>query len=99
MADQIRHIINLTELAHIDIRIIPFSHGSHTGLEGGYATMEFTKARSIVLLEHKRSSGFLDEPKDVAPFHEATSTLVNTALTPLESVNFLAAKTAYYDRS
>ncbi|CAM4146888.1 helix-turn-helix transcriptional regulator [Kibdelosporangium persicum] len=99
MAEQLRHIIDLAALPHIEVRVIPFAHGSHTGLEGGYVTLEFAKDRSIVLLEHKRSSAFIDEPKDVAPFHEATTTLVKAALEPPESVKFLAAKAASYDRS
>lgn len=99
MATQLRHIISLTTRPNIEVRVIPFARGGHTGLDGSFITLEFTKGRPIVLLEHKRSSGFIDQPEDVAPFHHATDTLVRTALEPLESVNFLAAKAASYDRT
>jgi transcriptional regulator with XRE-family HTH domain len=90
MAAQIRHIIELVKKPHVDVRIIPFSTGPHTGLDGTYVILNFAKARTIVHLEHKRSSLFLDEPEDVAPFHEATDTLVRTALGPADSLDFLA---------
>ncbi|SMD23517.1 helix-turn-helix domain-containing protein [Kibdelosporangium aridum] len=99
MAAQLRHIITLATYPNIEVRVIPFARGAHTGLDGSFITLEFPKARPIVLLEHKRSSGFIDQPEDVAPFHQATTTLMKTALGPLESVNFLADKAAHYDRS
>lgn len=99
MAAQLRHIIGLSTQPNIEVRVIPFARGAHTGLDGSFIALEFPKARPIVLLEHKRSSGFIDEPPDVAPFHAAADILVRTALGPLESVNFLADKAASYDRT
>ncbi|ALG07927.1 helix-turn-helix domain-containing protein [Kibdelosporangium phytohabitans] len=99
MAAQLRHIISLVVYPNIEVRVIPFAHGAHTGLDGSFMTLEFRKDRPIVLLEHKRSSGFIDEPEHVASFQSAAGTLAKEALDPLESVNFLADKAAYYDRS
>lgn len=90
MASQVRHIIELAGKRHIDVRVMPFSAGPHTGLDGTYVILDFAKARTIVHLEHKRSSLFLDEPEDVASFHEATDRLVRTALGPADSLDFLA---------
>lgn len=90
MADQLRHIIACARKPHVDVRVLPFSHGAHTGLDGTYVVLEFAKARTIVHLEHKRSSLFVDEPDDVAPFHTATDTLLATALGPADSLEFLA---------
>ncbi|CAM3848846.1 helix-turn-helix transcriptional regulator [Kibdelosporangium persicum] len=98
MAEQLRHVIDQVSLPNVDVRVIPFDRGSHTGLDGTYVTLDFTRARSIVYLEHKRSSLFVDEPEDVAPFHEATDILMETALDSSESVKFLARMAAEYDR-
>ncbi|MDT7723514.1 MAG: hypothetical protein QOI21_90 [Actinomycetota bacterium] len=98
MAAQIRHIIELAGRPHIELRILPFSAGPHTGLDGTYVLLEFFKARTIVHLEHKRSSLFLDEPQDVAPFHEATDTLLRMALGAGDSLNFLASVAADYGK-
>jgi transcriptional regulator with XRE-family HTH domain len=91
MASQVRHIIELANRPHIELRILPFSAGTHTGLDGTYVILEFFKARTIVYLEHKRSSLFLDEADEVTPFRKATDTLVRTALGPGDSSNFLAS--------
>jgi transcriptional regulator with XRE-family HTH domain len=91
MADQLRHIIECAQKPHVDVRVLPFSRGAHTGLDGTYIVLEFDKARTIAYLEHKRSSLFVDEPDDVAPFHTATDTLLATALGPADSLKFLAS--------
>lgn len=98
MAEQLRHMIDLTRLRNIEIRVIPFEHGAHTGLDGSYITLEFARARPLVLLEHKQGSGFIDQPENVASFERATTSLLRTALDTVESVNFLVRKAADYDR-
>ncbi|MBP2323024.1 transcriptional regulator with XRE-family HTH domain [Kibdelosporangium banguiense] len=99
MAEQLRYVIAQASFANVDVRVVPFTLGAHTGLDGTYMTLEFTKARSIVYLEHKRSSLFVDEPEDVAPFHEATDILLETALDSSESVKFLTRLVADYEKS
>ncbi|MFD9966397.1 helix-turn-helix transcriptional regulator [Amycolatopsis sp. NPDC058986] len=99
MIAQVQHIIDVaTTKPHVDVRVVPFSLGSHTGLDGTYVVLEFAKDRTIVHLEHKRSSLFLDEPEEVDPFHEATDTLIQTALGPADSVKFLASVAADYGK-
>lgn len=94
MAEQLAHIISWSRCPHIDVRVFPFERGAHTGLDGTYVVLEFAKTRPIVHLEHKRSSQFVDEPEDVAPFHAATDMLLRTALGPADSRKFLASAAA-----
>jgi transcriptional regulator with XRE-family HTH domain len=99
MAAQLRHIVELAgRKPDVDVRVIPFSAGPHEGLHGTFFMLEFAKARTIVHLEHKRSSLFLDEPEEVDPFHVATDTLVGTALGPGDSLEFLASVSADYGK-
>lgn len=91
MAEQLHHIARCAQEPHIDIRVLPFDRGAHTGLDGTYVVMEFAKQRDIVYLEHKRSSLFVDEPNNVAPFRAATDTLTATALGPADSLEFLTS--------
>ena len=91
MAEQLRHILDCARRPHLDVLVLPFRSGAHTGLDGSCLLLEFAKARPIVHLEHKRSSLYIDEPDDVAPFHAATDTLVSTALGPQDSLEFLAS--------
>lgn len=71
------------------MRVLPFVRGAHAGMDGTYVVMEFAMQRDIVYLEHKRSSLFVDEPNNVAPFRAATDTLTATALGPADSLEFL----------
>lgn len=98
MAQQIRHVIALAARPNIDVRVIPFTRGAHTGLDGSYSTLEFAKACTIVYLEHKGASLFIDDPDDVAPFQDATDTLIEAALSSPDSVDFLAEVAADYDK-
>jgi transcriptional regulator with XRE-family HTH domain len=98
MAQQLRHVASLASFPHISVRVVPFERGDHIGLDGTFVTMEFARARPIVYLEHKRSSGFVDEPSDVAPFQEAVDTLLEVALDSPESVDFIAHIAAEFDQ-
>jgi transcriptional regulator with XRE-family HTH domain len=98
MSKQLHHILELAVRPHIDIRIIPFTAGIHTGLDGSFVLMEFEQSRTIIHLEHKRSSLYLDEPQDVVPYQEATNTLLQTALGRTESIDFLATVASDYSR-
>jgi Domain of unknown function (DUF5753) len=99
MAAQLRHVAHLATHPHIDVRVIPFERGAHTGMDGTFTVMSFAKARPVVYLEHKMSSLFLDEPSDVEPFHKAADMIAEAALDSPESVNCLARLTADYEKS
>jgi hypothetical protein len=98
MAAQIRHAMDQARRPNIDIRVLPFELGGHTGLDGTYVLMEFRNARPIVHLEHMRSTLYLDQIEDVLPYQEATDTLVGQALSSPESVDFLAQVAADFDQ-
>lgn len=97
MADQLRRIIELSELSNVTVQVVPFERGGYP-LYGPYALLRFTKAPDIVHLEHKQASGFLDQPEDTAPFQPLTDTLKAAALGPSETREFLADIAASYDR-
>lgn len=91
MAEQLRQIVRVSRRPHITVQVLPFSAGAHVGLNGSHLILEFQRQRPIVHLEHRRSSVFLDDPTDTAPFLEAIPTLAEAALTPEESVELIAS--------
>ena len=97
MAEQIRHMCRAAERPNVTLQVIPYDLGAHAGLSGSYVLLEFAKARTIVHLEHKRSSLFLDEPDDIAPFVATVDTLRNVALDPVRSIEFLKSLTVEYE--
>jgi len=98
MAAQLRHIITAGQRSNVTVQVIPFDHGEHAGLNGSYLLLEFSKARTLVHLEHRRSGIFVDEPDDVDPFIKITEILQETALDCTRSAEFLASIEIEYER-
>jgi transcriptional regulator with XRE-family HTH domain len=98
MAAQLRHIITASQRPNVTVQVIPFGCGVHAGLNGSYLLLEFTKARTLVHLEHLRSGIFVDEPDDVNPFTEITKILQETALGFTYSAEFLTSIATEYER-
>ncbi|MGQ0840732.1 helix-turn-helix domain-containing protein [Actinokineospora sp.] len=97
MAEQIRKLIDSARLPNVTIQVIPFDRGGYP-IYGPYAMLEFGKAPTIVFLEHKLTTGFLDKPEVTDPIGALTVTLTETALGPAESIEFLAAMATRYER-
>jgi transcriptional regulator with XRE-family HTH domain len=98
MAAQLRHIITASQRPNVAVHVIPFDHGEHAGLNGSYLLLEFSKARPIVHLEHRKSTIFVDEPDDVDPFHEIARALQQAALDCAQSTTFIASIATDYER-
>ncbi|WP_436495063.1 helix-turn-helix domain-containing protein [Actinokineospora sp. HUAS TT18] len=89
MAAQCQHLADMADLPHVEIRVIPFEHGTHAGLDGSYVWMEFAKNPPIVYLELTQSSMFRDAAHEIRPYRETTDKLMAAALGSAESVKFL----------
>jgi transcriptional regulator with XRE-family HTH domain len=97
MANQIRHLVNASRRDNVTVRVLPFSAGGHPAMSGAFSVLEFEKAATIVHLEHKRSSLFVDAPHDVESFLSAVDTLKATALNAAESADFLVEAARAYE--
>ncbi len=98
MAEQLRHILKTASRRNVTVQVIPFAHGGHPGVNGSFMVLEFAKARTIVHMEHTRSSLFVDDPEDVDPYLQAVDTLREVALDPAASAEFIASVAAEYER-
>ncbi|SFE15707.1 transcriptional regulator, XRE family [Actinopolyspora alba] len=89
MSEQLRYLADTAELPNVDMRLLPFS--AHPGVDGSFLLLDFPKVRSIVHIEHHRSSAFLDEPDDVAAYARLRDNLMSTACNPEHTVRTLKA--------
>jgi transcriptional regulator with XRE-family HTH domain len=80
MAEQLRHLVSMSQWSNVDIRAIPFSSGWHPGLEGPFVLIEPKQATPVVQLENRRSLLLLHEEADVDPYHEAVELVSRLAL-------------------
>ncbi|GGP85681.1 transcriptional regulator [Saccharothrix coeruleofusca] len=87
---QLRHLVKMTELETVTIQVVPFSYEWHPGRVGPFILFEFTDDPAIVHLEHHRSGVFLYNEGDVAEYRVLAGRLRERAMSPEDSVKFIA---------
>ncbi|MDA3630819.1 helix-turn-helix transcriptional regulator [Saccharopolyspora sp. WRP15-2] len=92
MAEQLRHLVRVSERPHVTIQVVPFSAGEHCGLNGSNMILEFHRQRPIVHLEHRRSAIFLDDPEDTFLFSKAATSVAEAALSPTASIELISSR-------
>ncbi|MGW9309289.1 helix-turn-helix domain-containing protein [Saccharomonospora azurea] len=90
MADQLRHLLMMADKPTVSVRIMPHGLGWHPGLSGPFILFEFADSPSIVHIEHHRSSAFIYDEKDVQDYQSAAKKMNSMAMTPGESLGFIA---------
>lgn len=98
MADQIRKLIEMSELPNVTIRAIPFRRGGYLPV-GGFSLLNFSKATPIVFLDQGSAGAFLHKPDDTSRYQSSTDTMLKIALSADESVDFLARMATDHDRA
>jgi len=67
MRAQLQHLLNLSQLPHVNLQLLPFDAGAHLGMGGAFVVMGFdeTLDGSITLVESAGTNVFNDEPLEV----------------------------------
>jgi transcriptional regulator with XRE-family HTH domain len=91
MAEQLRHILSMSEWPNVTVQVIPDNIvGWHPAHAGSYILFEFPKTDPIVHLEHHASVLFLHEREQTEEYQSATETLRELAMSPDESSKLIA---------
>ncbi|NHD16129.1 MULTISPECIES: helix-turn-helix transcriptional regulator [unclassified Actinopolyspora] len=91
MAEQLRHIIDMTERPNIAVQVLRAGFTTaHPAHMGAFVHFEFPKASPIVHLEHYQSATFLHNPTIAQEYAEAVTTLRTLAMSEEESAKFIA---------
>lgn len=85
MAEQLRHLVKMTEKPDITLRVIPDLEAWHPGHAGSYILFGFPSSPPIVHLEHYNSRVFLHEHEDTCAYQDATDKLRDLAMSEEES--------------
>ena len=87
MAEQLRRLVEASELPNVVVRVLPFGAGAHPGVDGSFTVLEFSDPGDprIVYLDRMTDSDYLDGLRDVAAYRHAHERLRTLALTPDES--------------
>ncbi|MFF7339444.1 helix-turn-helix domain-containing protein [Streptomyces sp. NPDC008163] len=70
MADQLRHLAELSQLPHVTLQVLPYTVGAHPGMYGSYTILEFQEDMdaSVVYLEGITSDLYLEKAPDVQSY-------------------------------
>lgn len=91
LARQLRRLVDTAGQEHITVQLLPTEAGLHPGLVGSFLVVEYDTEASLVLLENKVASLFLDEPEHIEVYTQSWAKLVDLAHGPDESVELLTA--------
>jgi transcriptional regulator with XRE-family HTH domain len=91
MRDQLRHLIELTELAHITVQVVPFDRGGHSALGGSFSILRFADPElpDVVYIEQLTSALYLDRNIEVDQYRGVMNRLSAEAETPADSQRLL----------
>jgi transcriptional regulator with XRE-family HTH domain len=89
MREQIGYLIEAAARSGITVRIVPANAEAHPGMDGSFVIMDYANLPSIVHLENKVASLYLDEVADVKPYKLAYDGLMAVAHSPERSVELM----------
>jgi hypothetical protein len=92
MRAQMNRLIEVAELRHVTIQVVPFRRGGHAAAGGSFTVLRFGEADlpDVVYIEQLTSALYLDKRDDVDHYLEVMNHLSTEALTPARTGRFLA---------
>ncbi|HET9255935.1 MAG TPA: helix-turn-helix transcriptional regulator [Pseudonocardiaceae bacterium] len=100
MSDQLHHLLRMSMLPCVTLRVVPVALGAHAALAGPFILMEFADFRPVVYLESTTTSAFLEQPVEIEAYQTILAALARTALGEGQSRELIAslATELYADR-
>lgn len=97
MAEQLRRLIEISDLPNISLQVLPFRTGAHIGLDtGAFVLLRFPSdvegketEPPVVYQEGFTGSLYLDRPSEIQTFAGAFDALVNSALDTKATQSFI----------
>jgi transcriptional regulator with XRE-family HTH domain len=91
MRAQLKHLIEMSRLPHVTIRVIPYSAGAHEAMDSTFRILEFDSAEvpDVVYVEGLVGFFYLDLPQKVHRYEEVFEELGELALNPKESIELI----------
>ncbi|WP_329240103.1 helix-turn-helix transcriptional regulator [Streptomyces canus] len=92
MARQLKRLVEAARLPQVRLQVLPFTAGAHVGITGPFVIFSFARTSDldVVVLDHLTSSLYLERKEDLQAYTEAFNTLQVRALSPEDSLDYLA---------
>ena len=93
MRKQISHLIEMSKRDNVTIQVLPFSVGLHPSMKGPFSmlTLPDEPAPNFVYLKHDQGAIYLKRPTDLASYTNTFEALVDRALSPDLTRDFLVS--------
>ncbi|GAA3029307.1 helix-turn-helix domain-containing protein [Streptomyces glomeratus] len=93
MARQLNRLLEAARLPHVRLQVLPFAAGAHIGITGPFVIFSFPSRSDldVVVLDHLTSSLYLERKEDLQAYCEAFDSLRIHALSPEDSLDYIAA--------
>jgi transcriptional regulator with XRE-family HTH domain len=91
MAAQLAHLMEAARLPNVTVQVIPFTVGSHPGLESNFNILELPPpTSSVVFVEGLIGSVYLERAEDLKRYRKVFERLQSIALSPKDTINAIA---------
>jgi len=90
MHTQYKHLLEISELPHVVIQVLPYGAGLHAGHMGAFEILDRDDADGIVWAETHTGGRFFDNQDEVSEYIRVYDHLRATALSPPESRKLIA---------
>ncbi|MER5432571.1 helix-turn-helix transcriptional regulator [Streptomyces sp. NPDC002588] len=100
MREQLEYVVEMMQMPHVTVQVLPFEMGAHTGIMGQYAILEFADAAdaSVVYIEGVTSDLYLEKALDVQKYSVMYEHLRAQALNVEQSRQFILNAAKDYAR-
>jgi hypothetical protein len=87
MRTQLSRLLELTELPHVTLQVMPFDNGGHSAAGGSFSMLRFAEEElpDIVYIEQLTGALYLDRPEEIDHYREVMNRLSAEAETPADS--------------
>jgi hypothetical protein len=97
MREQLQQMIAANEMAQVDLRVLPYSAGSHPALNSTFVILEFEDpVPGVVYVDGLVGQIYLERPQDFDRYKKVFERLWELSLKPAETRNFFVKMRDYY---
>jgi transcriptional regulator with XRE-family HTH domain len=91
LRDQLRHLVELSELPNVTLQVLPFSAGAYRGGPFSFMIYRFPEPSEmeVVVLESHTSHAYLEAPRDTGYYGDIFNHLRAAALGPIDSQSLI----------
>ncbi|GAB2485926.1 helix-turn-helix transcriptional regulator [Nocardiopsis aegyptia] len=91
MKDQYKALIARARMPHLRLQVLPFDRGAHSAMDWAFMIMRMTPVESLVYAEAPGGGHVITDVSVVADCQQRFSALQSMALSPNESIDFIAS--------